>query len=100
MNFIEELYYGHINPNETRVNPTLEYTRAAKLFCDNEKQLAKSLSGNDLKMFNDMLRANDEIAGFTGIEKFKLGFRLGVRMMCDCYNSDVNKPFEDYRDEK
>ncbi len=97
MDFIEELYYGCINPNETRVNPTLEYTRAAKLFCDNEKQLAKNLSGNDLKLFNDMLRANDEIAGFTGIEKFKLGFRLGVRMMCDCFNSDINKISENIK---
>ena len=97
MDFIEELYYGHINPNETRVNPTLEYTRAAKLFCDNEKQLAKILSGNDLKMFNDMLRANDEIAGFTGIEKFKLGFRLGVRMMCDCFDSNTNEIFKNIK---
>lgn len=94
MDFIEELYYGCINPNETRINPTLEYTKAAKLFCDNEKLLAKSLSGDELKLFNDMLKANDEITGFTGTEKFKLGFRLGVRMMCDCFNSDINKIFE------
>ncbi len=95
MNFIEELYYGHINPNEARVYPTLEYTKATKLFCDNEEQLMKSLSGNELKLFNDMLKANDEITGFTEAEKFKLGFRLGVKMMCDCYNSDINKFFED-----
>lgn len=93
MDFIEELYYGHINPNETMINPTLEYTRATKLFCDNEKQLAKSLSGDELNLFNDMLKAKDEIASFTEIEKFKLGFRLGVKMMCDCFSSDINKIF-------
>ena len=94
MDFIEELYYGYINPNETRIKPTLEYTKAAKLFCDNEKQLTQSLSGNDLKLFNDMLKASSEITGFTEIEKFKLGFRLGVRMMCDCFNYDINEIFE------
>ena len=94
MDFIDKLYYGSINPNETRINPTSEYIKAAKIFCNNEKQLSESLSGNELKLFNDMLKANDEITGFMGTEKFKLGFRLGVRMMCDCFYSDTNKTFE------
>ena len=71
--------------------PLWNIQKVAKLFCDSEKQLTQSLLGNDLKLFNDMLKTNSEIIGFTEIEKFKLGFRLDIRMMCDCFNYDINE---------
>ena len=35
--FIEELYYGNINPNAKQFNLSSQYAKAMKTFCDNEK---------------------------------------------------------------
>ena len=37
MNFIEELYYGNINPNEKKPNRNTQLSKAMELFSKNEK---------------------------------------------------------------
>ena len=83
MNFIEELYYGNINPNEKRYKKTTPYDKALNTFTINEDKLKDALSGEHLKLFNDLVNASDEIIATSGVENFKIGFRLGVMMMCD-----------------
>ncbi len=83
MSFIEELYYGNINPNENRNRKQLPYEKAIKTFSDIESKLTKELNGENLKLFNDLVNASDEISATSGVENFKIGFRLGVLMMCD-----------------
>lgn len=97
MNFIEEFYYGNIIPNERSFNQGTQYSKALNLFCKNEQKLSEVLSGEELKLFNELINASDEISAVNGVEHFKLGFRLGVQMMCDCllYNND--KIFSDIR---
>ena len=41
MGFIEELYYGNINPNENRNKRPLPYEKAVKTFSDIENKLTK-----------------------------------------------------------
>ena len=83
MSFIEELYYGNINPNENRNRKQLPYEKAVRTFSDIESKLTKELNGENLKLFNDLVNASDEISATSGVENFKIGFRLGVLMMCD-----------------
>ena len=83
MNFIEELYYGTINPNENRDRRPLPYEKAVRTFSDIESKLSKELNGENLKLFNELVNASDEISATSGVENFKIGFRLGVMMMCD-----------------
>ena len=83
MNFIEELYYGNINPNEKRYNKDTQYAKTMRKFCDSENELGKMLKGKPLHLVNDLINASDEIVAITSIENFKLGFRLGVQMICD-----------------
>lgn len=83
MSFIEELYYGNINPNENRNIKQLPYEKAVRTFSDIESKLTKELNGENLKLFNDLVNASDEISATSGVENFKIGFRLGVLMMCD-----------------
>ena len=45
MNFIEELYYGNINPNEKRYKKTTPYDKALNTFTINEDKLKDALSG-------------------------------------------------------
>ena len=88
MSFIEELYYGNINPNENRNRKTLHYEKAVQTFSEIECKLTKELNGENLKLFNDLVNASDEISATSGVENFKIGFRLGVLMMCDSLFSD------------
>ena len=88
MNFIEELYYGNINPNEKSYKKATPYDKALSIFTANEDKLKEALSGEHLKLFNELVNASDEISATSGIENFKIGFRLGVLMMCDSLFSD------------
>ena len=83
MNFLDELYYGNINPNENRNRKTLPYEKTVRTFSDIENKLSKELNGDNLKLFNELVNASDEISATSGVENFKIGFRLGVMMMCD-----------------
>ena len=83
MNFIEELYHGNINPNEKRYDKDTHYAKTMRKFCDCENELGKMLKGKSLHLVNDLINASDEIVAITSIENFKLGFRLGVQMICD-----------------
>ena len=49
MSFLDELYYGNINPNESRNRKKLPYEKAIKTFSDIESKLAKELNGENLK---------------------------------------------------
>lgn len=83
MSFLDELYYGNINPNENRNRRHLPYEKAVKTFSDIENKLTKELNGENLKLFNELVNASYEISATSGVEKFKIGFRIGVLMMCD-----------------
>lgn len=93
--FIEELYYGNINPNAKQFNLSSQHAKAMKTFCDNEATLIKELTGDNLDLFNALVNAHDEITATSDIENFKLGFRLGVQMICDSLVFDESKIFRD-----
>ena len=95
MNFIEELYYGNINPNEKKFCRDTQYEKAMETFCKGEKTLGEMLKGDTLKVFNNLMNASDEISACTSVENFKIGFILGVRMMVDCFKEDANSPLRD-----
>ena len=78
------MYYGNINPNEKRYKKTTPpYDKALNTFTINEDKLKDALSGEHLKLFNELVNASDEISATSSVENFKIGFRLGVMMMCD-----------------
>ena len=93
MNFIEELYYGNINPNEKRYKKATPYDKALSIFTANEDKLKEALSGEHLKLFNELINASDEISATSGVENFKIGFILGVQLMADCFKSDAGMIF-------
>ena len=95
MNFIEELYFGNITPNEKGFDRNSQYTRALELFCTSEKKLNEMLDGKELQIFNQLVNASDEVIACTGTENFKMGFILGVQLMTDCFKYDAKTIFKD-----
>ena len=71
------------------------YDKALSIFTANEDKLKEALSGEHLKLFNELVNASDEISATSGVENFKIGFRLGVKMMCDSLLFEENKVFKD-----
>ncbi len=95
MNFIEELYFGNINPNEKRFDRDSQYARSLEEFCKNENNLSDMLSAEQQQLFNQLVNAHDEITSCTTIEYFKIGFILGVQLMTDCFKYDAKTMFKD-----
>ncbi len=98
MGFIENLYFGKIHPSEKWYNKPTKYSKALKTFCSNEEQLSKSLTGENLNIFNELVKASNEISAINSIENFKIGFRLAVQMMCDSLVSEEIKIFRNTRE--
>lgn len=86
MNFIEELYYGNINPCEKKLESNSQCAKALERFCMVEEKLSKELKGEELSWFIEAVNASDEITACTGLENFKTGFVLGARMMAECFD--------------
>ncbi len=94
MNFIEELYFGNINPNEKRFDRDSHYAKSLEVFCKSENKLNSMLSGEQLTLFNQLVNAHDEVTSCTGTENFKMGFILGVQLMADCFKYDAKTIFK------
>ena len=92
MNFIEELYYRNIQPNQKQYNRNSQYA------CENK--LNELLEDKEAKIFIDLINAHDEITAVGSLENFKLVFRLGVKLIYDSLVFDKDQIFEDITDER
>lgn len=98
MNFIEELYYGNIQPNQKMYNKNSQYAEDMKRFCHCEDKLNELLKGEELDIFNNLIDTHDEITATVSLENFKLGFRIGVQMICDSLIFNKDQIFMDIFD--
>ncbi len=98
MNFIEELYYGNIQPNQKLYKRNSQYAKDTERFCRCEDKLHELLEGKELDIFNNLVNTHDEITAAVSLDNFKLGFRLGVQMICDSLIFDKDQIFEDIFD--
>ena len=85
---IEELYYGNISPCEKRFEKESNYAECMSVIVKNEKMLAAVLnespeSQENLKLFDELTEAKDEISGFERLDCFIDGFQLGSKFMPD-----------------
>ena len=95
MYFIEELYYGNINPHTKNCYPTTRYKQASEIILKLETKLKDALSEPERTMLERLIEASDEVNVETGMANFKLGFSLGVQMMVDCFSINIDKIFAD-----
>jgi len=85
---LEELYYGNINPNEKQFIRNTQFDKAMHILSENEEKLTLLLDGKEKKLFLDLVNAQSEINGITGVEGFINGFRLGARIAIEIMNED------------
>ena len=91
MNFIEELYYGNVNPRTEHCAATVRYKQATEIVSTIATQLKDSLAEPELIMLKRLIEANNEITEEMELLYFKIGFGLGVQMMVDCFSMNIDK---------
>ena len=87
-NFIEELYYGNIDPQARSVKQNRTVQEQMEVLMLNEEYLAQALTGENKKKFLEFVN------GETNLDSFIMGFRLGANFAYDTFVS-TETPFKD-----
>lgn len=94
MDFLEDLYFGRINPNEQYRIAAAKHKKVVAKITESESALLEELSEKGKQTFYEFTEANDIISAASSLEYFKIGFRLAVQMMCDCFSENENDIFK------
>lgn len=82
--FIRELYYGNLTPNDQNVPHDSDIGKACKAFCKAEAALFAALQNESEKDTLEMLlRTHREIVRISERDGFCSGFRLGALAILD-----------------
>ena len=94
MNFIEEFYYGNIDPQArcTKENETVQ--KQMETLMQSEEYLTEALTGETKKQFLAFTNAWSIVSGESNLDSFIMGFRLGANFAYDAFIS-TETPFED-----
>ncbi|MBQ3500905.1 MAG: hypothetical protein IJA70_05745 [Oscillospiraceae bacterium] len=90
VNFIEELYYGNIEPQNKKRRESRNYSREMKILSENEDVLLEKLPLEDRKLFLEYVDAWGIVDGESVVESFVTGFRLGARFTYDVFDMPEN----------
>lgn len=94
-NFLEELYYGNVDPQARGYRKGSHNLKLSKNINELEEKLTQRLNDEEKKLFLDFCNAYGELMGDTGLDSFIVGFRLGDKMIFDTFCSN-EAPFESY----
>ena len=93
-NFIEEFYYGNIEPQARSTKQNKAVQKQMKILMTNEDFLTTALSDKNKKQFLDYVNAWSIVNGESNLDSFIMGFRLGAKLMLDTFITSET-PFED-----
>ena len=83
-NYIEELYYGNIDPQNSGFEEDGRVQRTLRTISENEDWLTGHLSGDE-KRFLDFADAWSAFNGDSTLDGFVTGFRLGAWFVLDTF---------------
>lgn len=93
-NFIEELYYGNIDPQARGFTKDSRIKKTYDKITELEKLLNESLDSEEKELFISFVNTNSEITAESELDKFIVSFRLGARFVYDTFVND-NAPYYD-----
>ncbi len=83
--FIEELYYGNIDPQNSGFEDDESVQHELRTISENEDWLTEHLAGEEKKRFLDFADAWSAFNGDATLDGFITGFRLGARFVMDTF---------------
>ena len=86
-NFIENFYYGNIEPMEIQTNITPELKAKLKVLSEKEEEFRKGLSEENLKLFDDLTQLSAGFNSLSCLDSFISGFKIGGKMI---YNTFID----------
>lgn len=87
-NFIEELYYGNIDPQARGFTKNSRIKKAYDNITELEKHINEKFDVEEQEMFKNFVNTNSEITAESELDTFILGFRLGARFVYDTFLND------------
>lgn len=94
-NFLEELYYGSVDPQARGYRKGGYNFKVSQNINELEEKLTERLGREDKALFLDFCNAYGELMGESSLDSFIVGFRLGAKMIFDTFCSN-DAPFESY----
>ena len=94
-NFIEEFYYGNIDPQARSSEQNKKVQRDMQILTNNEDFLMDKLSGEEKKRFLQYVDAWASVNGEYTLDSFITGFRLGAQFAFDTFVTS-KAPYADY----
>ena len=83
MSFLEEFWYGNIEPMEYDNSSYKEYTKLLELICRNEEKLKATMTDEQKELFSKYTDCVREYQTITDYLLFQNSFKLGARMMVE-----------------
>ena len=93
-NFIEEYYYGNIEPQARSTKQNKAVQKQMKILMTNEDFLTTALSDENKKQFLDYVNAWSIVNGESNLDSIIMGFRLGAKFKLDTFVTSET-PLED-----
>lgn len=83
-----DFYYGNITPCDRQIEPGSDLQRVIEKAEKCEEKLTAQLNGEEKSLLLNLINAQDEISSTLAIEKFILGFRLGMRLAIESFGEN------------
>lgn len=88
--FIEEFYYGNIEPQACNSELNKDLKKLLSTLTEKEELLAAKLNGEEKDLFSEYVNAYNEFLAFSIADGFISGFRLGARFTYDTFVESEN----------
>ena len=86
--FIEEFYYGNIEPQESITEMKVEIKKKLDALLQTEEQLTSKLTEEEKGLFIKYASQSSEFLCVSNANSFIAGFRLGAKFSYDTFFTD------------
>lgn len=83
-----DFYYGNITPCDRQIELGSDLQRVMEKAEKCQKKLIERLKDEEKSLLLNLINAQDEISSTLAIEKFILGFRLGMRLAIESFDEN------------
>ena len=85
---LEDFYYGNLRPSDQQMTVNSKLQRAVDTVIHRERQIEEQLDDEGKKLLSEFSDAQRTVDSITALENFILGFRLGVRIIAECMDTN------------
>ena len=83
--FIEDFYYGNIEPQECTTGLTAKVKKSLSDLAGKEEQLTSILTDKEKELFLSYVKTYTNFSSLCNADSFIAGFRLGARFTYDTF---------------